>query len=648
MANRLEKEDSPYLQQHANNPVDWYPWTDEAFEKAAELNLPIFLSIGYSSCHWCHVMEREVFEDKKIAEFLNSRFVSIKVDREERPDIDKHYQSVHALLNQRPGGWPLSIFMTPDKKPFFAGTYIPPKRKYNMMGFMELIEIIDKKWREAPESIVKNADEIQSFLAPKDGAVKATKLDLSLIDRTINRCEDLFDKEYGGFSKAPKFPHSSALNLLLELHMLTKRPEPLHMVEKTLKSMAKGGIYDLVDGGFCRYSTDDTWLVPHFEKMTYDNALLCETYLRAYLVTEDRFYLDVAEETISFMKEKMMRNGLFFSASDADSDGAEGVYFIYSYEEVKEALIKEGWSEAETKEICEALNITPHGNFEGRNIVRNDSLADYPWWSDVRRLLKKMRTTRNYPFIDRKVITSWNAMMVKSLFIAAEIDSSYLKDAETSLNALLDLMYKEGVLYHSVLMGKEPKIEAFLEDYAYLCDALLQAYGTTLEERWLLLAHELAEKAKELFYESGKWYFSRGEFPTIADISDTSYPASSAVMTKVLLKLGMVLGGEYTDIAFKTLEYNSIKIVKQPMWHATFVSAAVNYLKEGFVIKSLPNRLSDIKNLSYELSYPYILFKSETEPDYLVCGRSSCFASCGSEEELKEFLKSITDVTQNA
>ncbi len=642
MANRLEKEDSPYLQQHANNPVDWYPWADEAFERAAELNRPIFLSIGYSSCHWCHVMEREVFEDKKIAEFLNSRFVSIKVDREERPDIDKHYQSVHALLNQRPGGWPLSIFMTPDKKPFFAGTYIPPKRKYNMMGFMELIEIIDKKWREAPEGILKNADEIQRFLAPKEGPVKAAKLDLSLIERTIDQCEDLFDKEHGGFSKAPKFSHSSTLNLLLELHMLTERPEPLHMVEKTLKSMAKGGIYDLIDGGFCRYSTDDIWLVPHFEKMTYDNALLCETYLTAYRVTGERFYLDVAEETISFMREKMMFENLFFSASDADSGGAEGLYFTYGYEEVKEALMEEGWSEAETKKICEALNITPHGNFEGRNIVRNGSLADYPWWNDVKRLFKNIRSAREYPFIDRKVITSWNAMMVKSLFIAAEIDSSYLEEAEASLRALLDLMYKDGVLYHSVLIKREPKIEAFLEDYAYLCDALLQAYGTTLEERWLLLAQELAEKAIALYYKGGKWYFSRGEFPTIADISDTGYPASSAVMTKVLLKLGMLLGGAYTDIAFKTLEYNSIKILKQPIWHATFVSAAVNYLKEGFVIKSLPNRLAEIRNLSYELRYPYILLKSKTEPNYLVCGRSSCFASCRNEKELKEFLKSIT------
>jgi len=219
-------------------------------------------------------------------------------------------------------------------------------------------------------------------------------------------------------------------------------------------------------------------------------------------------------------------------------------------------------------------------------------------------------------------------MMAKSLFIAAEIESRYLTDAEASLNALLDLMYKEGRLYHSVLMSKEPKIEAFLEDYAYLCDALLQAYEATFEERWLLLAQELAEKAKDLYYDSGRWYFSRGEFPTIADISDTSYPASSAVMTKVLLKLGMLLGGGYTDIAFKTLEYNSIKIVKQPIWHATFVSAALSYLKEGFVIKSLPNRLADIKELPYRVGHPYILFKSETEPEYLVCGRRSCFASC--------------------
>ncbi|BDY12234.1 hypothetical protein HCR_05460 [Hydrogenimonas cancrithermarum] len=639
MPNRLDHEDSPYLQQHANNPVDWYPWCDEAFEKAKRENKPIFLSIGYSSCHWCHVMEHEVFENEKIADYLNRHFVSIKVDREERPDIDKHFQAVHQLLNQRPGGWPASIFLTPDLKPFFAGTYIPPERKYNMMGFLELITVIHEKWSEAPESIVKNADEIQRYLEPKEGPIKATKLDLSLIDRTIEQANDSFDPVWGGFSKAPKFPHTSTIDLLFDLHRLSGKNEPLEMATHTLKNMAKGGIYDLVDGGFCRYSTDDMWLVPHFEKMTYDNGLLCESYLRAYQTTKDPFYLNMAEDIIDFMKEKMMENSLFYSASDADTEGEEGKYFIYTYDEIVHALRENGFDEPEAMAICKALSITPQGNFEGKNIIRNERLADYPWWPKVRRILRILRAPRTYPFIDKKVITSWNAMMIKSLFIAADIDDRHLGDAIGSMNALLELMQKGDTLYHSVLIHKTPTIEAFLEDYAYLCDALLQAYHTTLDETWLLKAQKLAEHAVDRFYENGEWYFSRNEFPTVADISDTSYPSSAAVMTKVLLTLGSLLEPRYREIAFKTMEYNSIKIVKYPLWHATFVTAALRYIKEDIVVKSLPNRLMDAKTALQDISYPYILLKPEIEPDYMVCNQHSCFANCKSMEELKEALK---------
>ncbi|RUM46332.1 MAG: thioredoxin domain-containing protein [Hydrogenimonas sp.] len=640
MPNRLIHEDSPYLQQHANNPVDWYPWCDEAFEKAKRENKPIFLSIGYSSCHWCHVMEHEVFEDEEIAKYLNQHFVSIKVDREERPDIDKHFQSVHQLLNQRPGGWPASIFLTPDLKPFFAGTYIPPKRKYNMMGFLELIEVIHKKWSEEPESIIKNANEIQRYLEPKDGPVKATKFDLSLIDRTIEQAGGSYDPIYGGFSKAPKFPHTSTINLLLDLHQLTGEEKPLEMATHTLKNMAKGGIYDLIDGGFCRYSTDDMWLVPHFEKMTYDNGLLCESYLRAYRTTHDSFYLQIAEDIIRFMKEKMMENHLFYSASDADTEGEEGKYFVYTYDEVRHALEQNGFHEEEVFEILKALSITPEGNFEGKNIVRNESLTSFSWWPKVRRILKILRASRTYPFIDKKVITSWNAMMIKALFLAGEIDEGYLDEAQKSLQALLELMFKEDKLYHSVLINKTPTIEAFLEDYAYLCDALLQAYQTTLDEKWLMLAQKLAEQAIDRFYAGGKWYFSRGEFPTEADISDTSYPSSAAIMTNSLMTLGTLLDPRYIDIAKKTMAYHSIKIVKYPIWHATFVTAVLRDLKEDIVIKSLPPYLAEIKPLLQQaVTYPYLLMHVDINPAYNVCNRHSCFINSRDKEEVVSLLQ---------
>ena len=644
MPNRLIHEDSPYLQQHADNPVDWWPWCDKAFEKARKENRPIFLSIGYSSCHWCHVMEHEVFEDETIAAYLNAHFVSIKVDREERPDIDKHYQSVHQLLNQRPGGWPLSIFMTPDRKPFFAGTYIPPERKYNMMGFLELIEVIQKKWTEAPQDIIKNADEIQRFLAPKEGPVKATKLELSLARKMVEQARDSYDTDWGGFSKAPKFPHTSTLNLLLDIHRLLGDDEALEMATHTMRMMARGGIYDLVDGGFCRYSTDDMWLVPHFEKMTYDNGLLCESYLRAYRVTKERFFLDVAEDIIGFMEEKMTDNDLFYAASDADTEGVEGKYFVYRYDEVVKALTQNGFDSNDAESICAALSITPGGNFEEGSIVRFQSDERPEWWPKVRKILRILRTSRTYPFIDRKVITAWNAMMIKSLFMAADIDERHLDFALKSVNALLELMWPdESVLYHSALAGKSPAIEAFLEDYAYLCDALLQTYRTTLDDIWLVKAQKLANTAIETFYANGKWYFSRGEFETEADIADTSYPASSAVMTNALLTLGTLLSEEsYLDIAFKTLEYNSYKIARYPIYHPAFTTAALRWLKEDVVIKSLPNRLHEARRVVDEAPHPWILLKNEIEPDYMVCNRHSCFSAAKRVEDLKKSLESLS------
>ncbi len=639
MPNRLIHEDSPYLQQHAHNPVDWWPWCDEAFDKAIEEDQPIFLSIGYSSCHWCHVMEHEVFEDEKIAAYLNAHFVSIKVDREERPDIDKHYQSVHQLLNQRPGGWPLSIFMTPDRKPFFAGTYIPPVRRYNMMGFLELIEVIDQKWRIERTNIVKNADEIQRFLAPKEGPVKATKLQKSLAETFIRQAKDSFDHHYGGFSKAPKFPHTSTLDLLIELSALTKDEETMAMAVETLDAMSLGGLYDVVDGGFCRYSTDEAWWVPHFEKMTYDNALLARTYLMAYHRTGIQRYRTIAMETIAFMQEKMSENHLFFSASDADSDGAEGRYFVYDYDEVVDALKNNGYDDERIRTICQTLSITPEGRFEGQNIVRFLSPERPDWWVDVRKILRNIRKDRTYPFIDRKIITSWNAMMIEALFLAAWQQKDRLPEAIASLQSLLDLMWpSETKLYHSTLSGKKPTIKGFLEDYAYLARALVAAYRSTLDRSWLSRAQKIVEQALTHFYKGGEWYFSVGEFRTEGEITDTSYPSSAAVMVDTLLDLGALIDPRYTQIAFKSLEFVSYQVARHPLYHPTFTRAALRYLFEDILLKSSPEALQKAKGLLAASSYPWILPKIDEIEGYQLCGRQSCFAHVDSVEDLPAAL----------
>ena len=468
MANHLKNEHSPNLQQHAENPVDWYPWCDEAFEKARKENKAIFLSIGYSSCHWCHVMEDESFKDEQTAKILNEHFIAIKVDREERPDIDKHFQEVYQLMNQRPGGWPTSIFLTQEQKPFYSATYIPDEPRYGMMSFSSLLEVIADKYDKEKELLTEKADEILRFLNPKVDKIQATKLDESIINRVEDQAKQLFDNKNGGFNKAPKFPQASLLDLLLDVYRITKNKETRNMVLLSLTSMAKGGLRDLIDGGFCRYSTDDEWLVPHFEKMTYDNALLSEVYLKAYHVSGDAFYRSVAFEILDFMLENMRENALFYSASDADTEGEEGKYFVYTYEKALKSFTKAGIPAKEHAALAEALNITEEGNFEGKNIIRIDDPVNntIPYYDDAIEALKKRREKRTYPFVDKKVIVSWNAMMIRSLFKASRVDNSYLKPALKSLTALLESMYINSELFHSTLIGKNPKIKAFLEDYA--------------------------------------------------------------------------------------------------------------------------------------------------------------------------------------
>ncbi|MDP2894076.1 MAG: DUF255 domain-containing protein, partial [Sulfurimonas sp.] len=371
MSNRLANEDSPYLQQHKDNPVEWYPWCEEAFQRAKEENKAVFISIGYSSCHWCHVMEENVFTNKECAEILNKHFISIKVDREERPDIDKHYQEVYMLLNRRSGGWPTSIFCTPDNKPFFAGTYIPPHSKEESiegMGFIELTRLIADKISQNDEQLLKNADEIENFLNHKEHPKEATVLKEDFAKNFMLQAKNNYDTLHGGFSIAPKFPHASTLGTLLAIDKLYDDKAARAMVITTLNSMKQGGIYDLVEGGFCRYSVDDKWLVPHFEKMLYDNALLCELYTNAYLTYKDESFLHVAKECADFWHNHMSENNLLYSASDADSEGEEGTYYIYSYDEVYEALAKEGYEKID--ELLGKLSISKEGNFEGKNIIR--------------------------------------------------------------------------------------------------------------------------------------------------------------------------------------------------------------------------------------------------------------------------------------
>lgn len=627
MANRLKNEHSPYLQQHADNPVDWYPWGEEAFKKALKEHKPVFLSIGYSSCHWCHVMEHESFEDKATAKILNEYFVSIKVDREERPDIDKHFQKVYQLMNGRGGGWPTSIFLTEDLKPFYSATYIPDEPKYGMMSFSSLLEVIADKYKDEKSILVAEADKILHFLNPKEDKIQATKLDNSIINRVLDQSKQLFDSEHGGFNKAPKFPQASTLDLLLDLYKITGDKEALNMAVSSLSSMAKGGLYDRVEGGFCRYSTDNEWLVPHFEKMTYDNALLSEVYLKAYHATGQEFYKNIAFDTINFMIKQMSKDDLFYSASDADTDGEEGKYFVYSYDKALRSFEKAGIPSKAHPRLASSLHITKKGNFEGKNIIRvNDPKSlNIPYYDEAINALKKRREKRVYPFIDKKILVSWNAMMIKSMFKASRVDKKYLPLAIKSLDALLQSMYINGELYHSTLIGKKPKIKAFLEDYAYLAEALIEAYKSTVNEVYLITVTKLVNNAIEKYFEKGKWKFSRGEFETDADIYDSSYPSSVATMLGVLYSISSLVDIVYKKFVFKTLEIHSYDVMRQPISTPRMSRMVIRYLKDDVIIKAKEEKLkAHITDLD-TLTHPFSLFKNDTNDGYMICNSNACF-----------------------
>jgi hypothetical protein len=642
MKNKLQYEDSPYLRQHKNNPIDWYPWCDEAFEKAKNENKPIFISIGYSSCHWCHVMEHEVFENETVAEFVNEHFICIKVDREERPDIDKHYQEVYQLLNRRAGGWPTSIFATPQNKPFYAGTYIPLNNREQMLGFSEITKIIAEKIAKKDEQLFKNADEIVNYLKPSDHPQKATKLHEDFYKNFLLQVKNNYESVYGGFSHSPKFPQTATLTTLLNIFSLYGEQEAKDIVEKTLSTMCLGGMYDLVQGGFCRYSTDEKWLIPHFEKMTYDNALLCELYTKMYFTCKDENYLTIAKESADFMLQYMQEDNLFYSASDADDEGGEGFYFTYTYDEVYDALLEANFDENEIPSILQALHISHKGNFEERNIIRYEESKKNDWYPKVISVLASIRETRTYPFIDKKVQTSWNAMMIKALFALGKTDERYCEIAKKHLDRLLETMFLDGELYHATLIHKVPKIKAFLEDYAFLGSALISAYEATSEELYLIYAQRFANKALEEFYDNGRWFFSKGEFTTQAEIGDNTYPSSVSVMIDLLLSLGSFVEDKYRVFAFKTLEYNSYELGRRPLYYPYMLSQMIRYLKGDRIIKTSSKNLKNNASTIASINYPYILQYTTQSEEFLVCGQESCFANTHNATELDSIInKSI-------
>ena len=536
--NELIQEDSPYLLQHAHNPVNWMAWSDKALQKAKDENRLIFLSIGYSTCHWCHVMEKETFEDEVSAKLLNDSYVSIKVDREEMPDLDKYFQDVHYLLTKRSGGWPLSIIMTPTQQVIFAGTYLPAQSAHGRMGFRELTSFIKGKFDDNFAEVQKSAQSIEAAIKHYERSFeqKQSIESEAVIEAFVSKVKASFDDVSKGIGSSPKFPHASTWNALLDIYAQTKNLEALYMSEDALFAMARGGINDQIEGGFYRYSVDEAWVIPHFEKMLYTNAELIEVYAKLYTFTQKPFFKEVVDTTIDAMDERFLKEGLYLSASDADSEGEEGKYFVFGYAGAKEALLKGGLSEVETKEVMDYFGITRFGNFEHQTTNPVIANEEKPLrLNEAINLLKQERQKVTYPFIDTKILTAWNALMASALFEAQKIEK-----AKRLLDTLLTTLHVNDVLYHQIVLGGNLKVEALLEDYAFVIEALLRAYAHTKEEHYLELAKHLSHEAEQKFYKEETWYLSDKAFRAKAVLEDNSYKSPLSTMIKNLFELAKI------------------------------------------------------------------------------------------------------------
>ena len=572
MPNRLAEETSPYLLQHKDNPVDWYPWGDEALDRAKKEDRPILLSVGYSACHWCHVMERESFEDAQTARMMNERFVNIKVDREERPDIDSIYMSAVQALTKH-GGWPMTVFMTPDGAPFYGGTYFPPVPSRGLPSFRQLLTTLADAYENRREEVLQSADQVRDYLQASTGAAmpKAETAGTALLDGAAATLLAEHDDRLGGFGGAPKFPQPMNLEVLLRHHRRTGDRGALAAVETTLRRMADGGIYDHLGGGFARYSVDAYWLVPHFEKMLYDNALLSHLYLEAHQATGDPFYRRVAEETLDYVLRDMTSpEGGFYSAEDADSEGVEGKFYVWTPREIEEALDPE-----DARLALRYWDVTQRGNFEGKNILNvprpHEAVADEfglalgELWgriAGIRDELYAVREGRVRPGRDEKVLAAWNGLMLRSFALAARVTGrdDYREAARRNAAFVLGKMKTDGRLHRSHKDGRA-RFNGYLEDYAMVADGLVALYEATFETRWLAEADVLCDALGELFWDEERraFYDTPADHERLVtrprDVYDNATPSGNSVAVEVLLKLALLLDREdYRARAEEVLE----------------------------------------------------------------------------------------------
>lgn len=628
--NLLIHEKSPYLLQHAHNPVRWYPWGPKAFDKASAEDKPVFLSIGYASCHWCHVMEEESFEDQEVAEFLNKHFVSIKVDREERPDIDSVYMSVCQAMTGS-GGWPMSVFMTPDQRPFFAATYLPKTSRYQLTGLMYLLPRITLLWKQDRERLFKIGNEITDHLNANPMPSENVSLSEDVPAQALADLKASFDKVSGGFGTAPKFPTPAVLLFLIHQYKLRGDKDSLFMAEYTLLCMYRGGIFDHIGGGFSRYSTDDRWLVPHFEKMLYDNAQLVEVYAEAYACCGNPLFPGIADASVSYVQKELTHpEGGFYCSQDADSEGEEGKYYTFTKDEILHVLGKEKGSL-----FCSRYDITDHGNFDGKNIpnlLSHSPLPDDPeGLKEMKEALCLYRKKRTSLSTDKKILTSWNCLMISALTKASRIfgQEKFLaaaKKAESFLDT--HLRKDDGRLFLRWCDG-EAAYDGQLEDYAFYSLSMLSLYRSTFLEAYLKKAVQAADLMISLFFdrEHGGFFLYSSESETLIsrpkELYDGAMPSGNSAALHVLSILSEMTGKpEYRDCMEKTFSYfsSSLSVHPSAYCYALTVLSSQFHPSRQLVIttkkESLPEEFLELLS-KYQLTDLTVLIKTEQNKDMM-------------------------------
>jgi len=675
--NRLISETSPYLLQHAYNPVDWFPWCDEAFQKAKLVDKPILLSIGYSACHWCHVMEKESFENETIAGIMNDNFVNIKIDREERPDIDNIYMNFVQLTTGN-GGWPMTVFLTPDKIPFYGGTYFPPEDRYGRAGFKKVLNWINKIYQDKRKEIDDNGFAIRESLQQLNNVNRASdSFSNEFYKEIIDTIKKNYDSKFGGFGSAPKFPNSMVLTFLLDFYCIQRNNEILEIVETSVQRLSNGGLYDHLGGGFHRYSTDSKWLVPHFEKMLYDNALLVTLLSKLFMITQNLFYRNKTEETLEYILREMTgAEGEFYSTQDADSEGEEGNYYTWTKQQVFEIL-----NPKEANIITSYFDITDEGNFEGKNILHvKKKIKDFAASINVNAeiiatviekckiTLLKERGKRVKPLTDNKILVDWNGLMITAFCYGYRITNNkkYLQAAKKNAEFILNNLQHQGKLYHTHRMGQS-KINGFLEDYANLSLGLISLYEVSSKVEYLMEAYKFSKIVLEKFYNDKEKYFYQSSLhandliirPT--QLYDNAVPSGNSSSAALFFKLGKIFENEkYIRICEDLVRTMTEKMKKNPLAFGCLLSESLSFtqgsrevilfggaderesreFQKVILNNYYPNEILIHADVLLDQKFNYLKHKEtiENKTTVFICKDFACQSPIDNLEELKKVL----------